>query len=153
MILIVSRQNHKGRIMSDLDLECDLLSPPKVVYSSWMDSWIHGAITEALAAINPVVEGDYRLWSGSSRRFSGSQQNDQDDMENRWVFTTDQLMVTTTSNPPSTGPVSYFTSRFPIFLGTFLFWQDFTFHEWKFFGTIGNLSSTISHLVIFVIAF
>ena len=44
--------------MSDLDLECDLLSPPQVVYKGWLDSWIHGAITEALAAIDPKVEGD-----------------------------------------------------------------------------------------------
>jgi len=51
--------------MSDLDLECILLSPPKAVYQGWLDSWIHGAITEALAAIEPKVEGNFRLWSGS----------------------------------------------------------------------------------------
>ena len=51
--------------MSHLDLECNLLSPPAIVYKGWLDSWIHGAITEAMAAIDARVEGEYRLWSGS----------------------------------------------------------------------------------------
>ena len=51
--------------MRDLELETTLLSPPELIYRGWMDSYIHGAITEALAAIQPEVGGAFRLWSGA----------------------------------------------------------------------------------------
>ena len=51
--------------MPDLQFHVELLSPPPVVYRGWLDSYIHGAISEAMAAINPVVNGEYRLWSGT----------------------------------------------------------------------------------------
>ena len=51
--------------MADIQVYVDLLSPPTVVYRGWLDSYIHGAISEAMAAIDPVVHGEYRLWSGT----------------------------------------------------------------------------------------
>ena len=49
----------------DLQVHVDLLSPPSLVYRGWLDSYIHGALSEAMAAIDPRVDGEYRLWSGT----------------------------------------------------------------------------------------
>ena len=126
--------------MSDLDLECDLLSPPKVVYSSWMDSWIHGAITEALAAINPVVEGEYRLWSGSVHgRFVDLAPNKMIKMTWRTVefsLTDRDTMVTINLKPIKHGTRFHvFHEQIPdIFLEQFRFaWQDYYFPRMRNF--------------------
>ena len=39
--------------------------PAEIVYDCWLDPLVQGAICEAVAAIHPVAEGQYRLWGGA----------------------------------------------------------------------------------------
>ena len=126
--------------MSDLDLECDLLSPPAVVYKGWLDSWIHGAITEALAAINPQVEGEYRLWSGSVHgRFLDLVPNKTIQMTWRTVefpLSMGDTIATITLTPQKMGTRFhvYHTNIPDIFLEQFRFaWQDYYFPRLQHF--------------------
>lgn len=120
--------------MSDLELECDLLSPPAVIYKGWLDSWIHGAITEALAAINPQVEGEYRLWSGSVYgRFLSLVPNQTIKMTWRTVefpSSMNDTIATITLKPKNTGTRFHvYHEQIPdVFLEQFRFaWQEYYF--------------------------
>ena len=120
--------------MSDLDLECILLSPPQLVYNGWLDSWIHGAITEALAAIDPRVEGDFRLWSGSVRgKFVNLIPNQQCQMTWRTVefpLEMADTLVTLSFKNHKKGTLFhvYHTAIPDLFLEQFRFaWEDYYF--------------------------
>ena len=51
--------------MTSLQLHADVLAPPAVVYKTWLDPIQQGAITESIAAIDPRLEGEVRLWGGA----------------------------------------------------------------------------------------
>ena len=126
--------------MSDIDLECELLSPPEVIYKGFMDSWIHGAITEALAAIDPRVEGEFRLWSGSVRgKFLDLIPNKKIKMTWRTVefpLTTPDSLVTISLKPYKHGTRFHvYHEEIPIpFFEQFRFaWEDYYFPRMRNF--------------------
>ena len=120
--------------MRDLELEIDLLAPPELVYKGWLDSYIHGAISEALAAIDPKVDGEYRLWSGSVQgRFTQLITNKKISMTWRTVefpITTEDSFVTITLKEIKAGTrFCVFHQKIPdVFFEQFRFaWQEYYF--------------------------
>lgn len=51
--------------MSDLQLYCDVPADANLVFQSWMHSYTQGDITQALAKIDPRVEGVFELWNAA----------------------------------------------------------------------------------------
>ena len=51
--------------MNDLQFYCDVYVDREVVFEAWTNSWKQGEITQALAKVNPVVEGQFELWNGA----------------------------------------------------------------------------------------
>jgi activator of HSP90 ATPase len=51
--------------VNDLQFYCDVYVEREVVFAAWTDSWKQGEITQALAKVHPIVEGQFELWNGA----------------------------------------------------------------------------------------